>query len=173
METNHEDEIVEKKSKAFDVRPLSLRIALIAITAALYIVLGYAFQPIGFLGVQFRVAEIMVGMCIIFPLEGMVGKIIGVFLVNLSSPLGPIDLLSCIVNVPALYCIIYFRDKGKLKYLGGVLYAIIISTYVAIILNVVLGLPIWLMFIQVLISEIILATLGIFIFDNIQKRLEL
>ena len=47
----------EKKSKAFDVRPLSLRVALIAITAALYTALGYIFLPISFLGIQFRVAE--------------------------------------------------------------------------------------------------------------------
>jgi uncharacterized membrane protein len=173
METENVKESEEKKSKAFDVRPLSLRISLIAITAALYIALGYIFQPISFLGVQFRVAELIVGMCIIFPLEGLIGNVIGVFFVNLSSPLGPIDLISCIVNVPALYCIIYFRDKGRLKYLGGVLYAIIISIYVAIILNIVLALPIWLMFIQVLISEVILATLGIFLFDKIKKKLEI
>ena len=96
----------EKKSKAFDVRPLSLRVSLIAITAALYIALGYIFLPISFLGLQFRVAELIVGMCIIFPLEGMIGKIIGVFFLNLSSPICPIDLLSCIVNITALYCIV-------------------------------------------------------------------
>lgn len=163
----------EKEAKGFEVRPLSLRVSIIAITAALYIALGYIFHPISFLGFQFRVAELMVGMCIIFPIEGMIGKIIGVFFVNLSSPLGPIDLISCIVNVPALYCIIYFRDKGKLKYVGGVLYAITISFYVAIILNLVLGLPIWLMFLQVLVSEIILASLGILLFDYIKQRMEL
>jgi len=164
---------LEKKSAGFEIRPLSLRVAIIAITAALYTVLGYVFLPISFLGIQFRVAEIMVGMCIIFPLEGLIGKIIGVFLVNLTSPLGPLDLISCIVNVPALYCIIYFRKKGKLKYLGGILYAIIISFYVAILLFIVLGLPIWLMFLQVFISEVILATLGIALFEKIKKILEL
>jgi uncharacterized membrane protein len=163
----------EEVSMGFDIRPLSLRIALTAITAALYIALGYIFLPISFYGLQFRVAELMVGMCIIFPIEGMIGKIIGVFFVNLSSPLGPIDLISTIVNIPALYCIIYFRNKGKLKYLGGSLYAIIISVYVAIIIFIVLGFPIWLTFIQVFISEIILANLGILLFDKIKKILEL
>lgn len=173
LEAEQKKEDKEKEAKGFEVRPLSLRISIIAITAALYIALGYIFHPISFLGFQFRVAELMVGMCIIFPLEGMIGKIIGVFFVNLSSPLGPIDLISCIVNVPALYCIIYFRDKGKLKYLGAVLYAVIISFYVAIVLYIILALPIWLMFIQVLISEIILATLGIFLFENIKRKLNL
>ncbi|MFX1338143.1 MAG: QueT transporter family protein [Promethearchaeota archaeon] len=170
---NNENEEIEKRAIGYEKRPLSLRISIIAITAALYYVLGYIFLPLSFLGWQFRIAELMVGMCLIFPLEGLIGKIIGVFFLNLSSPLGPIDLLSTIVNIPALYCIIYFRNKGKLKYLGGVLYAIIISLYVAIILNLVLGLPIWLMFIQVLISEVILATLGIALFDKIKKMLEI
>jgi len=170
---NNEDSKIERRAIGYEIRPISLRIAIIAITAALYIALGYIFHPISFLVFQFRIAELMVGMCIIFPLEGMIGKIIGVFFVNLSSPLGPIDLLSTVVNIPALYCIIYFRKKGKLKYLGGILYAIIISLYVAIIVNLVVGFPIFWTFIYVFISEVILASLGIALFDKIKKLLEI
>lgn len=112
-------------------------------------------------------------MCILFPREGLVGNVIGVFFVNLSSPLGPIDLISCIVNIPALYCIVFLRDKRILKYLGGVLYAIIISLYVAIVLNYAYGPPIWLMFVQVLIAEVILATFGILLFDIVRMRVNL
>ncbi|MFO8020078.1 MAG: QueT transporter family protein [Promethearchaeia archaeon] len=162
---------MEKRTKGYTEMPLSLRVTIIAITAALYTALGYVFQPISYLGLQFRVAELVVGMCIIFPWEGIVGNVIGVFFVNLTSPLGLIDLLSCIVNIPALYCIVYFRNKGTLKYLGGVLYSIIISVYVAIIIKFVLGFPIWLTFLQVLITEIILATLGIILFENAKKTI--
>ena len=48
-----------------------------------------------------------------------------------------------------------------------------LALYVAIILNLVLGLPIWLMFFQVFISEAILASLGIALFDRIRKMLEI
>ena len=150
----------------------SVKIALTSITAALYIALGYLFQPISFLGLQFRVAELIIGMCIIFPWEGLIGKVIGVFFVNLTSPLGPIDLISTIVNIPALYCIILLRNKKFLKFLGGFLYALIISIYVAIILYLVLFLPIWLMFFQVFISELILATIGILLFLTIKSRID-
>ena len=163
----------ERKFEILREKNVSIQVALIAMTAALYIALGYIFQPISFLGLQFRVAELIVGMCILFPFEGLIGNVIGVFFVNLSSPLGPIDLISCIVNIPALYCIVFLREKNYLKYLGGIAYAIIISIYVAIVLNFAYGLPIWLMFIQVLISEIILATLGILLFDIIKLRLNL
>lgn len=150
-----------------------LDVAMGAITAALYIVLGYIFQPISFLGLQFRLAELIVGMCIIFPIPGLVGNVFGVFFVNLTSPLGPIDLISCIVNVPALYCIILFKDlkeKKFMRYIGGLLYAVIISLYVAWALNFAFGLLFELMFIQVLIAEVILASLGIYIFSIIEKR---
>jgi len=167
-----QDDSEKSKSLFFTKNTVSLKVALIAITAALYITLGYVFQPISFLGLQFRVAELIVGMCILFPVEGLIGNVIGVFFVNLTSPLGPIDLISCIVNVPALYCIVFFRDKRFLKYLGGVLYAIIISIYVAVVLNIAFMLPIWLMFVQVLIAEVILASLGIFLFAIIRMRLE-
>ncbi|MFX1345037.1 MAG: QueT transporter family protein [Promethearchaeota archaeon] len=169
----NQGKIEEEKSLTFEQRRVSLKVALTAITAALYIALGYIFQPISFLALQFRVAELIVGMCILFPVEGLIGNVLGVFFVNLTSPLGPIDLVSCLVNIPALYCIIFFRNKKYLKYLGGVLYAIIISLYVAIILYIVLTLPILLNFIYVLISEVILATLGIFLFDIIKTRVNL
>jgi len=157
----------------FKPRTISLTVALIGITAALYTTLGYIFQPISYLGIQFRVAELIVGMCILFPFEGLIGNVLGVFFVNLTSPLGLIDLNSCWVNVPALLCIVYFKDKRILKYLGGILYAIIISFYVAVILYIVLLLPLWLMFIQVLIAEVILATLGIILFEGIKKGLNI
>ncbi len=163
----------EKEFESIKKVSVSLKVALIAITAALYTALGYIFQPISFLELQFRVAELIVGMCIIFPYEGLFGNVLGVFFVNLTSPLGAIDLISCIVNIPALYCIIIFRNRKFLKYLGGVLYSIIISIYVATILYVSFGLPIWLNLLYVFISEVILATLGIFLFDIIKGRFNL
>ena len=171
MRSTDQDDSKKSKSLLLTKNALSLKVALTAITAALYITLGYVFQPISFLGLQFRVAELIVGMCVLFPIEGLIGNVIGVFFVNLTSPLGPIDLISCIVNIPALYCIVLLRDKKFLKYLGGFFYAIIISIYVAIVLNLAFMLPIWLMFIQVFIAELILASLGILLFDIIRNRI--
>lgn len=167
MESN-EGEI---ESISIDQNKLSIRVAITAITASLYITLGYIFQPISFYGIQFRVAELMVGMCIIFPWEGLIGKVIGVFFVNLTSPLGPIDLISVFVNIPALYCIVLLRNMKLLKYLGGIIYSAIISLYVAIVLNFAFGLPIPLSFIQVLISEVILSIIGILLFDIVKYRM--
>ena len=173
MREEKNEESLMPRGTLIENKSLSVKVALTAITAALYVALGYIFQPFGFLGVQFRVAELIVGMCLLFPLEGMLGKVIGVFFVNLSSPFVPFDLLSTIVNVPALYCIIIFRNKRILKYLGSVLYAIIISFYVAILIYFMVSVPIWITFIQVFISEVILASLGILLFTIIKVRLEM
>jgi uncharacterized membrane protein len=167
------EESLIPKGTLIENKSISLKVALIAITAALYVALGYIFQPINFYGIQFRVAELVVGMCLLFPLEGMLGKVIGVFFVNLSSPFVPFDLLSTLVNVPALYFIILFRNRRILKYLGGVLYAIMISLYVAILIYFVASAPIWITFIEVFISEVILASLGILLFTIIKARLEM
>jgi hypothetical protein len=167
----NEIKIDEKKLLSYEERGLSLKIAITSITAALYVALGFISVPIGFLDIQFRIAELVVGMCVIFPYEGLVGKVIGVFFVNLFSPLGLIDLLSVIVNIPALYCIILFRGSPKLKYLGAVLYANIISLYVAIILFLSIGIqPVWLTFIKVLFSEVILSVSGVAIFSYVNKK---
>ena len=143
----------------------SMFVSMTAIIAALYIVLGYMYQPISFLGVQFRVAEIIVGACVIFPYPGLIGNVIGVFFLNLSSPLGALDLLSCFVNIPALLAIILLRNKAK--YLGGIIYSFIIALYVAWILNYVIGRPLEVMLIQVCAAEIVLVTIGIGIFNYI------
>ena len=155
----------------------ALDVAMGAITTALYIVLGYSFQPISFLELQFRIAELMIGMCILFPIPGLIGKIIGVFFVNMSSPFVPLDFISCIVNIPALYCVILFKklenERKGIRYIGGIFYAIIISIYVAWLIGYWNSLPLELFplnFLYVFISEAILATLGIYIFSIIEKR---
>lgn len=152
----------------------SIEISITSITMALYVVLGYIFQPISFMQLQFRVAEIMVGMCIIFPIPGLIGNTLGVFLLNLTSPLGLIDIIFMpLVNIIALTCIILFRNKKYLKYFGGMLYAFIISLGVALELYLVLGLPFLLMVIQVFIPEIILTSIGILIFTRIKYQINI
>jgi len=150
----------------------NVEISIISITMALYVVLGYIFQPINFMQLQFRVAEIMVGMCILFPISGLIGNVLGVFFLNLTSPLGLIDIIFMpLVNILALICIILLRNKKYLKYVGGMLYAFIISLGVGLELFLILGLPFLLMVIQVFIPEIILSSIGILIFTRIKYHI--
>jgi len=110
-------------------------------------------------------------MCIIYPYAGLIGNVVGVLIVNLASPLGALDLISVVVNIPALACIVVLRNKKYLKYIGGLLYAFIISVYVAILLTYLFGIPFWLLLVQVFIAEAFLATSGIVIFNYIGGKL--
>jgi len=149
----------------------SLEISIAAITAALYFVLGFFLQPIGFLSLQFRVAELLIGMVIIFPIGGIIGNALGVLIVNIFSPLGVLDLIGSPVNIVALIPLALLRDEKIWKYVGAIIYAAIISLYVAILLWYVFSLPLWICFLQVFISEIILSVLGVVIFSIIKHNL--
>ena len=67
-------------------------IAFTAIIAALYAVLTLVAYPISFLGIQFRISEIMI-ILVFFNRRYSVGLIIGCALANLASPLGFYDVL--------------------------------------------------------------------------------
>jgi len=62
------------------------------IVAALYFALTVVFKPISYGPIQFRIAEILNMLAFYNPVFAP-GVILGVFLSNLSSPLGWIDLL--------------------------------------------------------------------------------
>ena len=66
-------------------------IALVAITAALYVALTAPFGILGFEMVQFRFSEILCLLAFIDPIYG-VGITIGCFFANLASPFGLLDI---------------------------------------------------------------------------------
>lgn len=79
-------------------------IAYNGIIAALYVILTLVTYPISFLGIQFRIAEILILLCF-FRKDYCIGLTIGCFISNLFSQIGLIDaafgtaatLLSCIL----------------------------------------------------------------------------
>ncbi len=74
-----------------------------AIIAALYVVLTLVTYPISFLGIQFRVAEILVLLCF-YRRDYVIGLTLGCIIANLFSAIGMLDaifgaiatLLSCL-----------------------------------------------------------------------------
>jgi len=76
-------------------------VALIVVFASMYVALGYVLHPISFLQIQVRIADALYPLIAVFGLPSLVGLVIGHFLLNLSSPLGLIDLLSIPLFIPA------------------------------------------------------------------------
>jgi len=119
------------------VKPITL--ARIAIIAALYVALTYALQAVSFLPTQFRAAEALTVLPILYP-EAVWGVFLGCLLANLMSPAGLIDVVvGSLTTLLAAYVTYYFR-RSIIAYLSPiVLNAFIISTY----LHVLARLPYW------------------------------
>ncbi len=110
-----------------------------AFFAASYAALVYLLAPISFLQIQLRVANALMGAVPTFGIPAACGIALGVFIGNLFSPLGPMDLLSAAPSFAGLLAIYWLRRKSVLLGLG--LYSLIISIWIAFMLHLVLGLP--------------------------------
>jgi uncharacterized membrane protein len=114
-------------------------IALGAIIGALYVALVVGLGPISFLQVQFRVANSLIGLVPLAGIPAILGITLGVFIGNLSSPLGPIDLLSVIPSF--IGCLIIYRLRNLSVSAGLTIYSIILAFWVAFLLQYVVGAP--------------------------------
>ncbi|MEM3715202.1 MAG: QueT transporter family protein [Thermoprotei archaeon] len=117
----------------------SNEIALTSIITALYVGLIEIFHPISFEVIQVRVANALLGVVPVFGWPAIVGVTLGVFIGNITSPLGPIDLLSAIPTF--IGCYIIYKLKSTSVLLGLTTYTLILSLWVGYILWYVLGLP--------------------------------
>ncbi|MGB9728901.1 MAG: QueT transporter family protein [Thermoprotei archaeon] len=114
-------------------------IALTSIIAALYVGLIEVFHPISFEAVQIRIANALIGTVPVLGWPAIVGITLGVFIGNITSPLGPIDLLSSIPSFVGCYIIYKLRNTSVL--LGLTIYTLMLSFWVGFMLWYVLGLP--------------------------------
>lgn len=128
------------------------------IVGVLYVVLVYAFAPISFHQIQIRIANALIGLVPLLGWAGVYGLALGVFLGNLSSPLGPIDLLSVLPSFIGLVLIYKLRSVSVI--LGLQIYSTLISLWVAFMLYLVFNLPYFVTFIYVFVG-VTIATTGL------------
>ena len=77
---------------------------------ALYVVLTYITYPISYMGIQFRVAEIMV-LLVFFRKDYAIGLILGCAVANLPSGIGLIDVLfGTMATALACICIMFCKQ---------------------------------------------------------------
>jgi uncharacterized membrane protein len=119
-------------------------LALIGIYAGLYaalvVVLGFAaYGP-----VQVRVADALVAVVPLLGLPGVLGHTLGVFVANLFSTLGPIDLLNTIPSFAMSFVVYYVYKKTNNDYtvIGTcTAYSLILGITVGWMLSFVINLP--------------------------------
>ncbi|MEM2128536.1 MAG: QueT transporter family protein [Candidatus Methanomethylicaceae archaeon] len=129
-----------------------------AIIAAAYAALTISLSPISFGAIQIRVANALIGIVPLIGMPAVLGISLGVFIGNLASPLGPLDLLSAIPTFVGLLIVMRLRERSVVA--GLICYTTIISAWVGALLNYVLGLPFLITF-AYLIVGVGIATVGL------------
>jgi uncharacterized membrane protein len=144
-------------------------LTIMAILAALYAALVNFLHPISFMQIQVRVANALIGLVPIFGLPAVYGLTLGVFLGNLTSPLGWIDLISPLFSFVGLMIIYELRNDSVLS--GLLIYSVFLSVWVSFMLWYVLGLPYVLSFLYILIGiTIATAGLGYLVYKSVSVR---
>ena len=136
----------------------SHRLVRVALIAALYVAVTYVLQAISFLPAQFRLAEALTMLPMLFP-EAIWGVGVGCFIANLFSPAGLIDvILGSLTSLLAAYITYRFRWR-LIGYLSPiVLNALIVSAYLRLLAN----LPYWITAIGIAASEaVVVLGLGV------------
>ena len=131
-------------------------IATAAVYAAMYVVLAVAFSPISYGVINFRVANVLMGLVPIIGWPAIIGQALGVFLANqpaLGDTLGPVDLVNVIPSF--LFAWLIWKLRGTSVFLGLTIYSVALGISVSFALSYAFNLP--------LLVEIPQVTVGIFL----------
>jgi len=136
--------------------------ALIAIYAALYAALVVVLGGISYGPVQVRIADTMLAAVPLLGLPGVLGHTLGVFIANVFSPVGVIDLLNTIPSF-AMSSVVYYvykRTKNDYSVIGTcVAYSVVLGVTVGWMLSYVLSFPLFLTMAYVAIGNVIASVL--------------
>ncbi len=119
-------------------------LALISLYAALYAALVIVLGGISFGPVNIRIADAMVGAVPLLGIPGVLGHTLGVFVGNLYSPLGPIDLLNTIPSFAMSFVVYYIYKQTKNDYavIGGCAsYSVVLGLTVGWMLSTPFNIP--------------------------------
>lgn len=137
-------------------------LALIAIYAALYAALVVVLGGISYGPIQVRVADSLVAAVPLLGIAGVLGHTLGVFVGNIFSSAGPLDLLNTIPSLAMSYIVyyIYKRTKNDYTVIGTcIAYSGVLGTTVGWMLSYLYGLPLLLTILYVAIGNVIATVL--------------
>ena len=141
---------------------LTKRLTRTAIIAAIYAVVTVAIAPLSYMGVQFRISEILVLLAVFDPLY-IGGLTLGCLIANLLGPNGPLDvILGTLATFISVYAI-YLTGKIVKNYRAKLLIVSIWPTLfngliIGWMLNMLYGFPLVLSMGQVALGELVVIT---------------
>lgn len=112
-------------------------IAICSLYATTYYVITVVVGPLSFGALNLRFSNALLGLVPILGLPAVVGHTLGVFLSNLSSPLGPLDLINTVPSFAFSLLLMKMRNVSVL--LGLSLYALALSLSVSAVLSYAIG----------------------------------
>ena len=137
-------------------------LALIAVYAALYAALVVVLGGISYGPGQVRIADAMIAAVPLLGVPGVLGHTLGVFIANIFSPAGPIDLLNTIPSFAMSFVVyyVYKRTKNDYTVIGTcVAYSVVLGVTVGWMLSYLYALPLILTMVYVAIGNIIASVL--------------
>lgn len=146
------------------------RLTRAGIIAAVYIILVFVFQYISFGAVQFRVAEALTLLPMVYP-EAMGGIFVGVLLSNILGGQGPWDIFGgSLVSLLAAY--VTYRYKGR--FIGYASPIVLNAFLVSLYLRYILDIPAyWPLVLSIGIGQtVVVVALGIPLLRFVQKNQE-
>jgi len=156
------------------VKIQSKHVALIAVYAALYAALVVVLGAFSYGPIQIRIADTMVAIVPLLGLPGVLGHTLGVFVANIFSTAGPIDLLNTIPSFVMSFVVyyVYRRTRNDYSVIGTCLaYSAVIGTTVGWMLSYLYSLPLLLTMFYVAVGNIVATVLIGFPVFKILKRI--
>ena len=136
---------------------------------ALYVVLTMVTYPVSFLGIQFRIAEVMV-LLVFFRKDYAIGLILGCAVANLPSTIGLIDVaFGTMATALACVCIMFCKQLAV-----ACIFPVLFNAFiVGFELYQFLGLPFWISTAEVALGETAVMLVGYIFFMIIKRRKKL
>lgn len=149
----------------------------IGITAALYVVLALFVAPFSYGAIQFRLSE-MFNHLVDFNKRYIYALTIGCFIVNMGSPLGPIDMVvgtsATFITAVIIYQINKHVSNLKMKLLVSTLVPTLIGMLpIALELHYIQHLPFWLTYGTAMLGEFGSCLIGAILVYFSSKRIDL
>ncbi len=137
-------------------------LALIALYAALYAALVVALGGFSYGPIQVRIADSMVAAIPLLGLAGVLGHTLGVFVANIFSTAGLIDLLNTIPSFVMSFVVyyVYKRTKNDYTIIGTcIAYSAVLGITVGWMLSFLYALPLLLTIVYVAVGNMIASVL--------------
>ena len=138
-----------------------------ALIAAIYVGVTFLTQSFAYLGIQFRIAEILM-LLAFFRKDYSLGLTLGCVIANALSPLGWVDV---VFGTLATVLSLIFITHSKNLIVASLFPVIFNGLIVGAELYFVLELPFWLSMAQVMIGEFTVVTIGgVLVFSQLRKN---